>query len=152
MKHLGGYEIAERGIVNLKGKGLVRTYWLLNKTDTITQSNNKSLKSLLKTSSQMKRSLNRCDSSESTKKIRYATGNVVENCGTSIYSKKVENVENKKDHACSTSCPSIKHSANLLSVAHSQTNYSWISNFRSPQVYSSHSAPASPTYQYEHSK
>ncbi|PNF22648.1 hypothetical protein B7P43_G07108 [Cryptotermes secundus] len=168
LDQVGGYTLAERGLVPLKGKGEQRTFWLLGedpvhrqrraeerarvglKTRTLPDSNGYLCgvgpRSSLKSKSSACPPLARCSSLESPKRLRFASGNLLE---LHRYQRDpmleaiADNSPCKKTaphlldaERCSTSCPCIK----VLPSSVNSKNNSFPVLF--PTVCSS--APASP--------
>lgn len=112
LERLGGYHYQERGMVNMKGKGEQRTYWLLGEdeeakqrrtyersqrrgsralnkyiqgtikqhqqTNNLSVANDLGIRSSLKNKNMPRNSLTRSSSLESPKKLRFATGSLLE--------------------------------------------------------------------------
>lgn len=107
LSKLGGYQLIERGIVSMKGKGEQQTYWLLGEEYEMRniRSNEREKRraaltgkpykngqldcnghcivprSSLKNKNNVKSPIMRCSSYESPKKLRFASENGIENCG-----------------------------------------------------------------------
>lgn len=112
LEKLGGYHYQERGVINMKGKGEQRTYWLLGEdgeakekrtyersqrrgsralnkyiqgtikqhlqSNNLSVANDLGIRSSLKNKNIPRNSLTRSSSLESPKKLRFATGNLLE--------------------------------------------------------------------------
>lgn len=110
LEKLGGYYYNERGVINMKGKGEQRTYWLLGEDEEakikrtyersqrrgsralnkfiqgnikqqqnhLSVANDLGIRSSLKNKSMPRNSLTRSSSLESPKKLRFATGTLLE--------------------------------------------------------------------------
>ncbi|XP_077283133.1 guanylate cyclase 32E [Arctopsyche grandis] len=142
LDRLGGYQFAERGMVSMKGKLDQLTYWLIGedpsrgtRREPIQPSQPRSS---LKNKHLAKSPLFRCSSLESPKKLRFASGNLLEfhnnssnnhhhydgsPCKKSSGSLILESSEGCSEciRTSSTSCPCIEHMAgSTATLAQSQ--------------------------------